>query len=101
MNIGAGTAENEQHLAEILSKFRDGAKGSAAAPVRRPQTLLFSATTPSWVKKLTSKYLEDPELVDVVGDVDAVGRAIFLRRIRTRVLLLIILGSLQDYVQLT
>jgi len=40
----------------------------AAAPLRRPQTLLFSATTPSWVKKLTSKYLEDPELVDVVGD---------------------------------
>ncbi|KAH8073536.1 helicase [Aureococcus anophagefferens] len=40
----------------------------AAAPLRRPQTLLFSATAPSWVKKLTSKYLEDPELVDVVGD---------------------------------
>lgn len=35
---------------------------------RRPQTLLFSATTPSWVKKLTSRYLEDPVFVDVVGD---------------------------------
>jgi len=38
------------------------------ALARRPQTLLFSATVPSWVKQLTSKYLEDPVFVDVVGD---------------------------------
>jgi len=34
----------------------------------RPQTLLFSATSPSWVRKLTQKYLENPVFVDVVGD---------------------------------
>jgi len=32
------------------------------------QTLLFSATTPKWIKQLTKRYLVQPKLVDVVGD---------------------------------
>ncbi len=34
----------------------------------RPQTLLFSATVPSWVRDLTKKYLVNPHDVDLVGD---------------------------------
>jgi ATP-dependent RNA helicase DDX21 len=32
------------------------------------QTMLFSATMPAWVKRLTKKFLRDPVLVDLVGD---------------------------------
>ncbi|KAJ1452113.1 P-loop containing nucleoside triphosphate hydrolase protein [Pelagophyceae sp. CCMP2097] len=47
--------------------FEGGAKPAAPAPVRRPQTMLFSATSPTWVKRLTQKYLDNPVYVDVVG----------------------------------
>jgi len=40
----------------------------AASSHEHAQTLLFSATTPGWVKKLTSRYLVRPVTVDVVGD---------------------------------
>ena len=40
------------------------------APVER-QTMLFSATMPSWVKKLTRKHQRDPLTVDLVGDEEA------------------------------
>lgn len=52
------------------AKRSSDAFDQAPAPelLRRPQTLLFSATTPSWVKQLTKKYLENPVYVDVVGD---------------------------------
>lgn len=40
------------------------------APVER-QTMLFSATMPSWVKKLTKKFQRDPLTVDLVGDEEA------------------------------
>eukprot|EP00245_Coleochaete_scutata_P005948 TRINITY_DN1998_c1_g3_i1.p1 TRINITY_DN1998_c1_g3~~TRINITY_DN1998_c1_g3_i1.p1 ORF type:complete len:789 (+),score=198.16 TRINITY_DN1998_c1_g3_i1:158-2524(+) len=36
-------------------------------PTQR-QTVLFSATMPSWVKKLSRKYLSNPLTVDLVGD---------------------------------
>eukprot|EP00899_Mesostigma_viride_P005084 jgi/Mesvir1/14577/Mv05255-RA.3 len=32
------------------------------------QTLLFSATMPTWVKKLSRKYLQDPITIDLVGN---------------------------------
>lgn len=32
------------------------------------QTMLFSATMPSWVKRLTNKHLQRPVLVDLVGE---------------------------------
>jgi ATP-dependent RNA helicase DDX21 len=38
-----------------------------SVPEKR-QTMLFSATMPSWVKRLTKKHLKDPVLVDLVGD---------------------------------
>ncbi|XP_059664890.1 DEAD-box ATP-dependent RNA helicase 53, mitochondrial-like [Cornus florida] len=38
-------------------------------PVRR-QSMMFSATMPSWIVKLTRKYLIDPLTIDLVGDSD-------------------------------
>ena len=35
---------------------------------RRPQTLLFSATSPGWIKKMTRRFMTDHVFVDVVGD---------------------------------
>ncbi len=32
------------------------------------QTMLFSATMPTWVKTLTRKHLTNPVMVDLVGD---------------------------------
>ncbi|XP_047069940.1 DEAD-box ATP-dependent RNA helicase 53-like [Lolium rigidum] len=32
------------------------------------QSMLFSATMPSWIRKLTSQYLKDPVIIDLVGD---------------------------------
>ena len=32
------------------------------------QTLLFSATLPSWVKKVARKYQKNPEVLDLVGE---------------------------------
>ncbi|XP_009388961.2 DEAD-box ATP-dependent RNA helicase 9 [Musa acuminata AAA Group] len=34
------------------------------------QTLMFSATMPTWIQKLTRKYLKDPVNIDLVGDSD-------------------------------
>ena len=35
----------------------------------KPQTLLFSATVPTWVSKASKKYMgEDKKLVDLVGE---------------------------------
>ena len=39
----------------------------SSVPEQR-QTLLFSATMPSWVKNITRRYLQNPALVDLVGD---------------------------------
>lgn len=38
-------------------------------PAQR-QTMLFSATMPGWVKKLSRKYLHSPLTIDLVGDQD-------------------------------
>ncbi|KAJ8598665.1 hypothetical protein CTAYLR_003076 [Chrysophaeum taylorii] len=56
---GAPKKQQQQRLA---------AEREAPVLERRPQTLLFSATAPSWVKKLTSRYLEKHATIDVVGD---------------------------------
>ncbi|CAN6329848.1 unnamed protein product [Urochloa humidicola] len=34
------------------------------------QTLMFSATMPTWIRKLTQKYLNNPVVVDLVGEDD-------------------------------
>ncbi|XP_041000865.1 DEAD-box ATP-dependent RNA helicase 53, mitochondrial-like isoform X1 [Juglans microcarpa x Juglans regia] len=34
------------------------------------QSLMFSATMPSWIRKLTQNYLKDPVTIDLVGDSD-------------------------------
>ncbi|KAJ8465120.1 hypothetical protein OPV22_027672 [Ensete ventricosum] len=34
------------------------------------QTMMFSATMPTWIQKLTRKYLKDPVNIDLVGDSD-------------------------------
>lgn len=36
-------------------------------PAKR-QSMLFSATMPGWIKKLTRKYLDNPLTIDLVGD---------------------------------
>ncbi len=38
-----------------------------SVPTER-QTLLFSATMPPWVKKLTRRHLNNPVMVDLVGE---------------------------------
>ena len=38
-----------------------------SVPAER-QTMLFSATMPGWVKNITRKHLNNPALVDLVGD---------------------------------
>lgn len=47
----------QDDMEEILSK----------SPPER-QTLLFSATLPTWVHKVAKKYLRDPLVVDLVGE---------------------------------
>ncbi|KAB2613413.1 DEAD-box ATP-dependent RNA helicase 53-like [Pyrus ussuriensis x Pyrus communis] len=37
---------------------------------KKRQTLLFSATMPNWIRKLTQNYLKDPAVIDLVGDSD-------------------------------
>ncbi|CAM6007903.1 unnamed protein product [Sphagnum balticum] len=37
---------------------------------RNRQGMLFSATMPTWVKKLARKYLKDPLTIDLVGETD-------------------------------
>ncbi|XP_025801109.1 LOW QUALITY PROTEIN: DEAD-box ATP-dependent RNA helicase 53-like [Panicum hallii] len=34
------------------------------------QSMLFSATIPSWIRKISNKYLKDPVIIDLVGDSD-------------------------------
>ncbi|VVA98767.1 unnamed protein product [Arabis nemorensis] len=34
------------------------------------QSMMFSATMPSWIRSLTKKYLNDPVTIDLVGDSD-------------------------------
>ncbi|KAJ6852925.1 DEAD-box ATP-dependent RNA helicase 53-like [Iris pallida] len=34
------------------------------------QSMMFSATMPSWIRKLTQKYLKDPAVIDLVGEND-------------------------------
>ncbi|KAG2631621.1 hypothetical protein PVAP13_2NG037200 [Panicum virgatum] len=34
------------------------------------QSMLFSATMPSWIRKISNKYLKDPVIIDLVGDSD-------------------------------
>merc|ERR1712136_363342 len=54
---------------KILSSAYDT---SARADGKKPQTLLFSATVPSWVRNIANKYLEVDNLkeIDLVGDQD-------------------------------
>uniref|UniRef100_A0A0A9DJ00 Uncharacterized protein n=1 Tax=Arundo donax TaxID=35708 RepID=A0A0A9DJ00_ARUDO len=37
---------------------------------KKRQTLMFSATMPTWIRKLTQKYLNNPVTVDLVGEDD-------------------------------
>lgn len=37
---------------------------------QKRQSLMFSATMPSWIKKLTQNYLKNPLTIDLVGDSD-------------------------------
>ncbi|KAL9269729.1 DEAD-box ATP-dependent RNA helicase 53, mitochondrial-like protein [Drosera capensis] len=54
--LNVGFAEDVEVILENLPKKR--------------QTMMFSATMPSWIIKLTRKYLNDPLTVDLVGDSD-------------------------------
>ncbi|KAK2982150.1 hypothetical protein RJ640_028721 [Escallonia rubra] len=37
---------------------------------RKRQTMMFSATMPNWIRKLTEKYLNSPLVIDLVGNSD-------------------------------
>ncbi|XP_077253776.1 DEAD-box ATP-dependent RNA helicase 53, mitochondrial-like [Tasmannia lanceolata] len=37
---------------------------------QKRQGMMFSATMPTWIRKLTQKYLKDPLTIDLVGDSD-------------------------------
>lgn len=37
---------------------------------KQRQSMMFSATMPSWIRKLTQTYLKDPLTIDLVGDSD-------------------------------
>ncbi|XP_074644801.1 nucleolar RNA helicase 2-like isoform X2 [Tubulanus polymorphus] len=54
-------------FAEIVDKIISGAY-SKDQPEMNPQTLLFSATMPSWVRKTASKYMRDDMIqIDLIG----------------------------------
>ncbi|PWA51245.1 helicase Cas3, CRISPR-associated, core [Artemisia annua] len=54
--INVGFAEDVETILEYLPKQRE--------------TMMFSATMPSWIVKLTHKYLKTPLTIDLVGDSD-------------------------------
>ncbi|KAF5756677.1 putative RNA helicase [Helianthus annuus] len=54
--LNVGFAEAVETILEYLPKQR--------------QTMMFSATMPSWIVKLTQKYLKTPLTIDLVGDSD-------------------------------
>ncbi|XP_024980392.1 DEAD-box ATP-dependent RNA helicase 3, chloroplastic-like [Cynara cardunculus var. scolymus] len=54
--LAVGFEEDVEHILEKLPSER--------------QSMLFSATMPSWVKKLSRKYLNNPLTIDLVGDQD-------------------------------
>lgn len=54
MMLSVGFAEDVEHILQGVPEER--------------QTMLFSATMPSWVKSITQRFLQNPMLVDLVGD---------------------------------
>lgn len=54
--------EDDEDYKETLGDFVDSSK------VRDVQTLLFSATMPGWICKLTSKHMKDPIFLDAVQE---------------------------------
>ncbi|KAL8234491.1 hypothetical protein R6Q59_020591 [Mikania micrantha] len=54
--LAVGFEEDVEHILEQLPSER--------------QSMLFSATMPGWVKKLSRKYLNNPLTIDLVGDQD-------------------------------
>ncbi|KAJ0460531.1 putative RNA helicase transcription factor interactor and regulator CCHC(Zn) family [Helianthus annuus] len=54
--LAVGFEEDVEHILEKLPSER--------------QSMLFSATMPGWVKKLSRKYLNNPLTIDLVGDQD-------------------------------
>ena len=51
--------------------FADDVEKILSEAPKERQTMLFSATMPSWVKKLTRRHQRDPLVVDLVGDEEA------------------------------
>ncbi|XP_071691389.1 DEAD-box ATP-dependent RNA helicase 53, mitochondrial-like [Rutidosis leptorrhynchoides] len=54
--LNVGFADDVETILQYLPKQR--------------QTMMFSATMPSWIVKLTQKYLKSPLTIDLVGDSD-------------------------------
>ncbi len=51
--------------------FADDVEKILSEAPKERQTMLFSATMPTWVKKLTRRHQRDPLVVDLVGDEEA------------------------------
>ena len=76
--IGADTAENEQHFAEILPKTGNYPTGPTARSAPQFQKYLVntdnSGMTLMW-HGLSTKYRVDPHLISIIEDIDAQGVA--------------------------
>jgi ATP-dependent RNA helicase DDX21 len=58
----------EKDIEEIIEKIR-GDQNIEEGNSSNYQTLLFSATIPNWIKKISKKYLrEDCDMIDIVGN---------------------------------
>jgi ATP-dependent RNA helicase DDX21 len=72
--LNMGFVDDVETILGAASKNADGSTSAAAGPGMNAsgeqlQTLLFSATMPSWVKDITRRFLiKDHQIVDLVGD---------------------------------
>jgi superfamily II DNA/RNA helicase len=72
--LNMGFVDDVETILGAASKNADGSASAAAGPGtnasgEKLQTLLFSATMPSWVKDITRRFLmKEHKIVDLVGD---------------------------------
>lgn len=72
--LNMGFVDDVELILGAASKNADGSASAAAGPGtnasgEKLQTLLFSATMPSWVKDITRRFLmKEHKIVDLVGD---------------------------------
>lgn len=68
--LDMGFKDEMQKVFDGITDARENGRNADQLP--RLQTLLFSATLPSWVKQVASSKMKDPETIDLVGDANDV-----------------------------